>query len=106
MVKAQAHEKFKTFTGAWEDRVESFTQFAADPNIQVKSISSSENTLSVGYVAGDKYPVHLEDRIIHAGDVDAELEALAKECTGDVICHSLYRRPNGTLACTFLVHRS
>lgn len=99
----QAHEKFKTFRGTWAEIHKQFQDFA--PTADIKSISFMMHIMSVGYVEGTS-TVHLQDLIVDENDLDASLEDTASKIEGDVICHSLYRRDSGTMACVFLVHKT
>ncbi len=105
MGHVQAHEQFKTFRGTQAELHSEFQEFAKDPAIQVKSISAMARMLSVGFTEGAAYPVHLEEHIIDENDLDASLSEVAERSNGDVICHSLYRRDSGTMACMLLVHK-
>lgn len=102
-VIGQAHETFKAFTGDLALITNDFKAFTAREDVQIKSISYLENILSVGYIKGERYPVHIEIRNVNTKDLDKSLEDLAGECDGDVICHSLFMRQTGIIGCVFLV---
>jgi len=99
----QAHETFMAFTGDLAVVTQQFKNFSVREDVQIKSISLIDNILSVGYIKGERYPVHLEVRNVSVKELDQSLEALAQECDGDVICHSLFLFPSGIMGCLFLV---